>query len=72
VPNAKLEAGAVRRAQARLGRPPQHGDAPELRADCVSGVGRAVGAVVVDDEDVYVGRGSSNTTKHRLYVRSLR
>ena len=47
--------GAVRAAEAHLARPAQHLDAAELGAERLGLVGGAVGAAVVDDEDVRVG-----------------
>ena len=47
--------GAVRAAESHLVRPAQHLDAAELGAERFGLVGGAVGAAVVDDEDVRVG-----------------
>src|SRR5207302_7101780 len=68
------ESGAYGVADADLARPAQHLDVPEPRADLVGEIGRAVGTVVVDDEDVGVGRGRARAVQElddvlRLLVR---
>ena len=49
-------------------RPAQHLDAAELRAERLGLLGGAVGAVVVDDEDVRVGHGLADATDQQLDV----
>ena len=56
---APLEAGDVRRAQAGLARPVQDVDLAVLGGDAVRQLPRAVGAVVVDNQDVGGRHGSA-------------
>src|SRR5262249_27832323 len=53
------EPGAVRAAEARLRRPAQHVDVPQLGRRLLGDVCGPVGAVVVDDEDVRAREGGT-------------
>ena len=65
------EPGAVRGAEARLAPAPQHLDAAEVDVELLGAVGGAVGAAVVDDEHVGVGKRGACALEHVLDVLDL-
>ena len=70
--DADREAGAVRRRRDRSSSAGRSTSMPpELGADLVGEIGGAVGAVVVDDEDVGVGGGSRARAEELLDVLRL-
>jgi hypothetical protein len=64
-------ANPARGAEALLRRPAEHVDAAQLGGGGLGDVGGAVGAVVVDDEDVGVGQGGAGATKELVDVLRL-
>ena len=66
--DADRVAGAVRAAEPELAGPAQHLDPAELGAERFGLLGGAVGAVVVDDEDVGVGHRLADTAHEQLDV----
>ena len=69
--DADRVAGAVRAAEPHLARPAQHFDAAELGAERFGLVGGAVGAAVVDDEDVRVLDRGADAVHERVDVLDL-
>ena len=61
---APREPVPVGAAEARLARPPQHVDPPELLTDSEGEVSGAVGAGVVDDQDVGLTVRVTNAPEH--------